>query len=130
MNKCLLALLAFVFIGCANKGTKDVVSIDRDKIRQAIQERIKEYKKCYDLALKKNPHASGKIEVKWLVKEGGKADKTQVFSSDFKDPEMENCVVGIVATTKFPEPPKEQIAEVKFPFVFSPNATKKTVPKK
>jgi pSer/pThr/pTyr-binding forkhead associated (FHA) protein len=94
-------------------------TIDREAIRRVIRENIKQFQFCYDQALRKHSDAYGKVEVKWFIREHGKATDTVVKSNTVGDTEMGNCIARVIRGLTFPEPPQDQIAEVTYPFVFA-----------
>ena len=94
-------------------------SIDREAIRRVIRENIKQFEHCYNLALRKNQDAYGKVEIKWYIEERGRATKASVKSNSVGDREMGQCLARVITGLTFPEPPPDQIAEVIYPFVFA-----------
>jgi hypothetical protein len=107
-------------IGCANKNT-----IDRDGIRSVIRNNIKNFQACYDSALKENKNVYGKIEIVWQIVDAGKAEKVSVKSNSTGDEKFGKCVADEVGKLTYPIPPKTQIAEVIYPFVFASQPSEK-----
>ena len=95
--------------------------IDREAIRAVIRNNIKLFESCYKKSLQENPKAHGKVELRWTVTEGGKAQNVKVAKSSISDESLHNCMMGELAKLKFPEPPAGQVAEVSYPFVFAGN---------
>ena len=93
--------------------------IDRQAIRAVISENIKTFEACYKRLLQKNPETYGKLEMKWEIIDGGKAQKARVVKSTISDSLFEECMIAALVKLKFPEPPDEQVAEVSYPFIFS-----------
>lgn len=94
-------------------------SIDREAIRRVIRENKKLFENCYNMALRRNSDAYGKVEVKWYIQEKGRATNTVVKSNSVGDKEMGECLARVIRGLTFPEPPPDQIAEVTYPFVFA-----------
>lgn len=94
-------------------------SIDREAIRRVIRENIKLFENCYNMALRRNSDAYGKVEIRWLIQEGGRATDTKVKTNTLNDKPMGECISRVIKSLTFPEPPPDQIAEVTYPFVFA-----------
>lgn len=122
----LLLISSFMFyflVSCAsskeqNTNTKKG-SVDKEEIRQVIVQNKISIKKCYEDGLKHNKNISGKAVIQWSFTTGGVVTESKVLSSSLNRKDVENCLVELIKTLKFPEPPANSEAVVKFPFVFS-----------
>lgn len=93
-------------------------TIDKGALRGAIRDSRRNFKKCYDQALKRSPSASGKIVIQWDIEEKGNASLAVVRLNHTGDDEFGQCVKNKIEKIKFPQPPKGQVARVIFPFIF------------
>jgi hypothetical protein len=117
-------LIALFMFGCAHHSSSHDSAekgIDRELIRLKIRENVREFEHCYNLGLKEDKNLYGKIEVQWHIVDGGKVEKAIIKTSTIKNKTMETCMLTVLEKITFPEPPKDQIAEVIYPFVFSSN---------
>jgi TonB family protein len=75
---------------------------------------------AYDRRLREKPDLSGKIVVKFAIKEFGEVIFAQVVESTMGDPELERTVVDRVKSWNFDKIDKPgDVTEVVYPFVFS-----------
>ncbi len=97
-------------------------TIDREAIRRVINQHIRSIRSCYQSALNKDPALFGKLVMSWEIGTSGQAQNTRpvMSRSTLQSSEVSNCIVNRFARMKFPTPPHGQVAEVTFPFVFSP----------
>jgi len=120
-----LFVSATLGLGCTLAPQKDASQMDHDAIRSAVRARLIDYRACYDDALKRDKTAAGKVVVRWTIADGGvvKDAHVQQSASTLKDAKMGDCLVSIINRTLFPEPPKTEVAEVVYPFVFGAPGT-------
>lgn len=93
-------------------------SIDKEGIRQAIRDDRRSIHACYNGAIKRNKDAKGKIEISWEINDAGKVPKSSVWSNNTGDEELAQCVRKRLSLLKYPAPPKGELAQIIFPFVF------------
>jgi outer membrane biosynthesis protein TonB len=109
-------------IGVDGLGDDFRSSIDKDAIRRLIRKNKNAIKGCYDRALSQNKGISGKVVLSWKIAAGGKMISPKVKSSSLNNSQIEQCIINRLMVLKFPEPGKNEIAEVDYPFVFkAPN---------
>ena len=94
-------------------------NIDREEIRQTISSNRSKFKLCYDEALKRNENLSGRIVVEFDIETQGDVPRAFAIENDTQDTVFGSCIADQLKTIKFPPPPKEEIARVRYPFVFS-----------
>lgn len=93
--------------------------MDKEAIRRVIREHIKEIRSCYERELQRSPDLYGKLVLEWDIEEGGRVSRCVVKSNALGNETVANCISARLKTWKFPDPPKDQIGRVSFPFVFS-----------
>lgn len=93
--------------------------MDKEAIRRVIREHIREIRNCYEKELQRSPDLYGKIVLEWDIEEEGRVSRCVVKSNALGNDNVANCIVNRLKTWKFPDPPKDQIGRVIFPFVFS-----------
>ncbi len=93
--------------------------MDKEAIRRVIREHIREIRNCYEKELQRSPDLYGKIVLEWDIEEEGRVSRCVVKSNALGNDAVANCIVNRLKTWKFPDPPKDQIGRVIFPFVFS-----------
>lgn len=93
-------------------------TIDREAIRRVILKNKRQIKACYDRALNRNRDLYGKLVIEWHIEEKGVVTKARVKSNSLGSKSVGNCIVRRLRTWRFPEPPKDQVAQVAYPFVF------------
>lgn len=112
-----LLIVCIVLSGWAQEPT--VTGIDREAVRQVIRKNLKSFEACYHQLLKRNSEAHGKIEIEWDIIEKGKVDDVSVASSSLDDAPFNECMVTAMKKLTFPAPAANQIARIKYPFVFT-----------
>lgn len=93
--------------------------MDKEAIRRVIREHIREIRNCYERELQRSPDLYGKIVLEWDIEEEGRVSRTAVKSNALGNDAVANCIASRLKTWKFPDPPKDQVGRVSFPFVFS-----------
>lgn len=93
--------------------------MDKEAIRRVIREHIREIRNCYEKELQRSPDLYGKIVLEWDIEEEGRVSRTAVKSNALGNDSVANCIASRLKTWKFPDPPKDQVGRVSFPFVFS-----------
>lgn len=94
-------------------------SIDKEGVRRVVRANRPEISGCYNRELNKgNKSFEGKVIVKWEIGEQGRVLKAEKVSSTLANDDVVNCLIARLKTWRFPEPPKNTIAVVTFPFTF------------
>lgn len=93
--------------------------MDKEAIRRVIREHIREIRSCYERELQRSPDLYGKIVLQWDIEEGGRVGRAVTKSNALGNDAVASCILARLRTWKFPDPPKDQIGRVDFPFVFS-----------
>ncbi|MGE4131072.1 MAG: AgmX/PglI C-terminal domain-containing protein [Bdellovibrionales bacterium] len=93
--------------------------MDREAIRRVIREHLREIRTCYERELQRTPDLYGKVVIQWDIEEGGRVSSAGVKRNELGNDTVGDCIVSRLRTWKFPDPPKDQVGRVSFPFVFS-----------
>lgn len=93
--------------------------MDKEAIRRVIREHIREIRNCYERQLQRTPDLYGKIVLEWDIEEGGRVSRCIPKSNEMGNAQVADCISRRLKTWKFPDPPKDQIGRVSYPFVFS-----------
>lgn len=93
--------------------------MDKEAIRRVIREHIREIRSCYERELQRSPDLYGKIVLEWDIEEEGRVSRVVTKSNALGNDNVANCIMSRLKTWKFPDPPKDQVGRVIFPFVFS-----------
>ncbi|HMN67422.1 MAG TPA: AgmX/PglI C-terminal domain-containing protein [Bdellovibrionales bacterium] len=105
-----------------NVGGQDAdfgAGMDREAIRRVIREHIREIRNCYERELQRSPDLYGKVVLEWDIEEEGRVSRVVTKSNALGNDNVANCIMSRLKTWKFPDPPKDQIGRVSYPFVFS-----------
>lgn len=119
-----LLLMTPLLTQCASKS-----SVSADDLKAPFIDHRAEIDGCYQKVLKKQPDLSdGKVEMKFLINEEGKAYKTIYLKRSTLESKLLNaCIKKTVATWQFP---KGQKVEVVYPFQFERSDESKPAPAK
>ena len=93
--------------------------MDKEAIRRVIREHIREIRSCYEKELQRSPDLYGKIVLEWDIEEEGRVSRVATKSNALGNDSVANCIMSRLKMWKFPDPPKDQVGRVIFPFVFS-----------
>jgi outer membrane biosynthesis protein TonB len=94
-------------------------SMDREAIRRVIREHLREIRNCYERELQRTPDLYGKVVITWDIVEGGRVSSAGVSRNEIGSANVGECIAARLKTWKFPDPPKDQVGRVSYPFVFS-----------
>ncbi len=74
---------------------------------------------CYEQALVRDPNLQGKVVARFTIGASGGVTDAQVHESSLAAPDVEQCLLRIVARLRFPECRGGGVAEVTYPWAFS-----------
>lgn len=94
-------------------------TMDKEAIRRVIRDHIREIRNCYERELQRSPDLYGKIVLEWDIEDAGRVGRAVVKSNALGNNSVANCILSRLKTWKFPDPPKDQVGRVDYPFVFS-----------
>jgi outer membrane biosynthesis protein TonB len=115
---------------CAGSGPKEVkVSVGsmsgdpggytEEEINRVVRAAAGRFRACYQKELNRSPGIGGKIVVKFKIgPDGGVKSSSPTGASTLTNEAVQSCVSRNVNTLRFP--PKGAIANVTYPFLFSP----------
>ncbi len=114
-------------LGGRGKGTTRIVpgktiiqgSLSKEDIARVIRRNLARFKYCYEKELNANPNLSGKIAVYFTIAPTGSVAEASVRETSMNDTNVEECVVKVMRSLKFPEPKGGGIVVVTYPFVFN-----------
>jgi len=106
-------------IQVSEQGASEVTGMDREAIRRVIREHLREIRSCYERELQASPDLHGKVVLEWDIGEGGQVLNAHVGNDSSGNPKIGQCLVSRLKTWRFPDPPKDQIGRVVYPFIFS-----------
>jgi hypothetical protein len=131
--KALPRFIIFSFLSsCAGKSIVDRPSIDpsskefRNGIKLTVIKNRYEIKNCYDRELNQSPNVQGKMIVKFTIVNDGKVRVPggKVLRSELNNSNIENCVISELKKMNFPDPGKDNLVEIVYPFLFSRSDSK------
>ncbi len=79
---------------------------DLDNLRALVQQRT--------------PELMGKVTVKFVIDGNGDVSSASTKSSTLESPAVEKCINGRFMRMEFPQPKKNGIVIVTYPFLFAP----------
>ena len=91
--------------------------IDKRIIQKVVRQHGSELRTCYEKALSKTKGITGRIVVHWEIDAGGAVSKSEVKSSTFGNPALENCFTESIKQWRFPSPKDGGTVLVDYPFV-------------
>ena len=95
-------------------------ALDRSTIDSNIEKDSKDYKKCYEIALAKNPEIEGRTIVNFVISGEGKVTSAKINRTSINDETLNLCITDITKKIQFPAPKGGGIVIVNYPFVFRP----------
>ena len=98
--------------------TKNCPSMNPEKIRDVIRKHLPEIQQCYITDMKENGKAEGRMILEWDIEDGGKITRVETVKTPSQH--LATCATSHLRTWKFPALKGQCIANVRFPFYFSP----------
>jgi outer membrane biosynthesis protein TonB len=87
------------------------------EIRQAVDNRNDELRRCYMVGTFRDSQLSGTVNVVFIIDTTGKVSRANDAGSDMPDPEVVDCVLGVFAQLEFPSG-ASSATEVTYPITF------------
>lgn len=94
-------------------------SLDREVIHRGIRPIIPSMRRCYEVALSRDPNLGGRVSVRFRIISDGSVDQVDVSAAGQTDATMLTCIEAAIRSAKFP-PPTGGTILITYPFVFSP----------
>ena len=96
------------------------------KIRGQVKKNIQLFQSCYNTYLDKGGKKEGQVVLSWAIDETGKASHVVVKDDGVQDPVLSTCLMGKLATIKFPKAAKNSFVEIeRYPLNFARAPAKK-----
>ena len=92
--------------------------IEPHLVEKTVNQNIYQLRICYELAMRRNDAARGRVEWSWRIDSRGLISDVELLSSSIKDKQMTECMKAKIAEWKFPRPRRGSVI-VKYPFEFS-----------
>ena len=92
--------------------------LDQDQIAEVIRRHMGEVINCYEQALQRSPHLSGRMNTRFVIGPSGSVTTAGVSHSSLKAANVESCVIGRLRSWKFPRPVGNVNVKVSYPFAF------------
>ncbi len=93
--------------------------LDNQAVMKVVNKHVGEIQRCYERSLFDNPSLAGRIEYEWDIGPGGDVSDVRVKKSDMAAADKLNeCVMGVLRTMRFPRAPNglSTLATIGFPF--------------
>ncbi len=88
-------------------------------IRAYIATKMGGIKACYQRQLQSNPELAGKVKVAFLISPNGSVTGVRKDSTTLNNDAVEDCVISLIKSWKFPPAKGGGSTKVEYPFVFS-----------
>jgi TonB family protein len=104
---------------CSTAGTADseVGHCNPEGVHAALLKHKSDFAACYSTSGEKR---SGRVEVETTVQSNGEPSGSEIHMSTIDSPTLEQCLLKVVRSIRFPSPQGGSIAELHIPFKFSP----------
>lgn len=104
MRKLLLYFcLTVTLFGCASKETQLSANLTKEQISQVVANHRSEIRDCYADLLKKNPKASGRLVLHFVVDPSGQVAQVYIKGRTIASEELGSCVVEKFKAWEFPK---------------------------
>jgi hypothetical protein len=92
--------------------------MDREALREVMRAHADEVRACYEQGLRAQPSLEGKLLVRWVIDDTGRAKLPCIVgaSTTIQDREVWRCVMKQVTTWQFPKAEPEGFVRVTFPW--------------
>lgn len=111
------SIIHLVPVPVQSQGPRQVQGgLTADQIRTVIQRNIGQVQRCYELLLRRQPTASGRVTVAFMIAPNGLVAGAALADSTLNDAPSETCIVDAVRTWVFPRPDPAGPVSVRFPF--------------
>ncbi len=105
-----------------NPGGDSIVigQMDKAVVDAVVRRHLSNIRYCYQRELQRNPELIGKVTVKFVIAGDGSVSSATTKSSTLGNAAAESCINGRFMRMEFPEPKKNGIVIVTYPFLFAP----------
>jgi hypothetical protein len=102
-----------------NPGDPVIVgALDKELIRQVIEENRAQIRYCYEKELVRTPGLFGKLGVVWTISASGLVEAVRIKEDTLGNGEVARCVAVKIRSWAFPKPRGGGVVMVNYPFVF------------
>ncbi|HUS28865.1 MAG TPA: AgmX/PglI C-terminal domain-containing protein [Kofleriaceae bacterium] len=98
--------------------------LDKAIIRRYIKRNIQKITYCYEKQLLVKPKLAGTVQTQFFITPNGNVAKS---SGSGVDPEVADCVAGVIKDIEFPKPKGGGGVQVNYPFTFRPAGDTTTI---
>ncbi len=95
-------------------------TFDSSTVVKMIMARIRAVQMCYEQQLRRNPTLAGKIVVQFTIEQRGNVTGAKAADNTMGDPQVAQCVVGVMSGLRFNPGPEGGSVQYSYPFVFAP----------
>lgn len=95
-------------------------ALDQDIIRRIVRAHINEIRYCYEQALRRDPRAKGRVQLRFVIGNDGKVQSAVVGENTLRDAAVAACMAGAVRRWLFPRPERGSVT-VTYPFNLEPD---------
>ncbi len=92
--------------------------LDKQVVRRIVRAHINEFRYCYNLALERDPDASGRVTIAFEVDAAGDVVSVDLRNATLGDAEAEECLATALGRWKFPKPSAAGNTKISYPFEF------------
>lgn len=90
--------------------------LPRIEIQRVIRAEVPRIKACYQARLVKDPTLEGRVVVRFSIAKDGSVDHVTITTG--LQPDVDDCIKGVVESLSFPAPKDGAPVIVNYPFVF------------
>jgi outer membrane biosynthesis protein TonB len=105
-------------VGLIEEESEIVGGLDRDIIAQYIKTQLGQILRCYERQLSAQPDLFGKVAIRFEIGSSGQVTSQKIGDTTLKNATVEGCILGKVATWRFPAPQGGTKVNVTYPFLF------------
>ena len=102
--------------GAGDGGVQSRLGLHPEQIRSVVLANVGAVQCCYEIALRKDPHASGRMSIAFSIGPDGLVSHAGVASNSIAQPEVIACVLDVFRRFRFPS--AEKGTNAVFPFAF------------
>jgi hypothetical protein len=128
----LLALMSQTALAAEKEKPKpkhpDVVvmgGLEQTVIEEYVDRHMPQFRACFERQADADPQLKGRVDTRFVIDKTGHVSEAGVTKTTLNNKKAEDCVVGVIKHTVFPEPLGGGVVEVDYPFDFSLKPHKK-----
>jgi len=94
--------------------------LDKAVVDAVIRRHLNQIRHCYQMELHKDPSLMGKVTVRFVIAGDGSVSRSETRSSTLDSAAVESCIHRRFMHFEFPQPKRNGIVIVTYPFLFAP----------